>query len=133
MPRPVKGSSDRAFGVTFAVVCTLIGFWPWVAHGRGPHLWAFALALLFAGAAFFMPRVLAPLNRVWLWFGLVLHGIVNPVIMALLYYAAVVPMGLVLKLMGKDLLRLRRDRSVASHWVRRDPPGPTAASMTKQF
>ena len=133
MARPVKGSSDRSFGVVFAVVFTIIGLWPWFMRGASPHLWALTLAALFAGAAFIVPRVLAPLNRAWLRFGLALHGIVNPVVMGLLYYGAVVPMGLIVKLAGKDLLRLKRDPGAASYWIRRDPPGPSAASMTKQF
>jgi predicted membrane metal-binding protein len=88
---------------------------------------------LFGIVALVAPRILAPLNRIWLRFGLALHWIVNPVIMAVLYYLAVVPTGLIVRLTGKDLLRLKKDTGAASHWVRREPPGPEPGSMTKQY
>jgi hypothetical protein len=85
--------------------------------------------LAFAVVAFVAPDLFAPLNRAWFWVGQALHRVVNPVLMALIYFGSVVPTGLVLKLLGKDPLRLQRDRAAASYWVPRDPPGP----MTKQF
>jgi Saxitoxin biosynthesis operon protein SxtJ len=133
MSRPVKGSSDRAFGLTFAIFFALIGLWPWAFHGDPPLWWLLVLGALFCAVAFIAPRVLAPLNRAWFRFGLALHWIVNPLIMALLYYFAVVPMGLIVRLAGKDLLQLERNAATASYWVRREPPGPAPASMSKQF
>jgi predicted membrane metal-binding protein len=100
---------------------------------REPRWWLLALALLFGLVALVAPRILAPLNRIWLRFGLALHWIVNPVVMAVLYYLAVVPTGLIVRLTGKDLLRLRSNAGAASYWVRREPPGPQPDSMTKQY
>ena len=80
-----------------------------------------------------MPRVLAPLNIIWFRLGLLLHHVVNPVIMAVVYYGAVVPMGLLLKARGKDLLRLKRDPDATTYWIVRDPPGPAPGSMKQQF
>jgi hypothetical protein len=133
MPRPVKSSSEKSFGMTFAVVFAAIGLWPWAVRGSAPYVWALGLALVFLAAGLWLPRALAPINRAWFKFGLALHAIVNPLVMALLYYGAVVPMGLIVKAAGKDLLRLRRDAKATSHWVARDPPGPSPDSMTKQF
>jgi hypothetical protein len=133
MSRPAKSSSEKSFGITFAVVFTVFGLWPWVVHGRSPYLWAFGLALLFLAAGLCLPHVLTPLNRLWFRFGLALHTIVNPVVMLLLYYGAVVSMGLIVKAFGKDLLRLKRNPATTSYWIARDPPGPTPESMTKQF
>lgn len=128
----VKGSSDRSFGLVFAGVFAVIGgiklwagsswSWPWlVASGL---MLSLALAL---------PGVLAPANRLWLRFGLLLHRIVNPLVMGLLFFLTVTPLALVLRLMGKDLLRLRRDRSTPSYWIVRTPPGPSPDSMINQF
>ena len=69
--------------------------------------------------------MLNPLNRIWLKFGLLLHRVVNPVIMALLFYGTVLPTGLIARAMGKDLLRLKREPNADSYWIVRAPPGPS--------
>jgi hypothetical protein len=128
----VKVGSERSFGIVFAAVFALIGVWPWL-FGRSPRLWALALAAIFLAAAFAAPKLLAPLNRLWFRFGLLLHRVVNPIVMAFLYFGAVVPTGLVLKALRKDLLRLSLDKSAATYWIERNPPGPRRGSMQKQF
>jgi hypothetical protein len=130
--RKVAESSDRSFGLVFATVFALIGFWPWL-FGRQPRLWAFAVTALFLAAAFLFPRLLAPLNFLWKKLGLALHHITNPIIMGLVYCVGIVPMGLLLRAMGKDLLRLKWDRAAPSYWIIREPPGPKPGSMSKQF
>jgi predicted membrane metal-binding protein len=133
MGQSAKGSSDRSFGLTFAVVFAVVAAWPWYFHDKPPYLWAVAVCLVLMAISVLRPRLLAPFNRVWLRFGLALHRIANPVIMALIYYGAMVPMGLIIKASGRDLLRLKSTPNVTSHWVRRDPPGPEPKSMSKQF
>lgn len=128
----VKGSSDRSFGLTFAVVGLIlagISFW------RGGSWWPYALAAAasFAGLALAAPGVLAPLNRLWLKFGLLLHHVINPLVMGLLFFGVITPMALALRLMGKDLLRLRFDARAKSYWIPRDPPGPAPDTMRHQF
>jgi len=130
--RVVVRGSDRAFGIVFAVVFAIIGLWP-LLSGRGLRLWALGIACLFLAVALLAPWLLAPLNRIWFRFGLVLHHIVNPVVMGLVYYFAVVPMGLILKARGKDLLRLKRDPEAPTYWIAREPPGPAPGSMSRQF
>jgi nitrate reductase NapE component len=126
--RKVKPGSNRSFGITFACVLLIVAIWPLWSGGH-VRIWALIAALAFAVVAFVAPDLFAPLNRAWFWVGQALHRVVNPVLMALIYFGSVVPTGLVLKLLGKDPLRLQRDRAAASYWVPRDPPGP----MTKQF
>jgi predicted membrane metal-binding protein len=133
MARPVKSSSEKSFGIVFAVVFLIIAFWPSIFRGANPYWWALIAAAAFLAAAFLAPKALVPLNRIWFRFGLALHHIVNPVVMALLYYGAVVPMGLIVRLAGKDPLRLKDDPSALSYWIRRQPPGPPPQSMAKQF
>ena len=129
--RTVVGS-NRTFGVVFAVVFGIIALWPLLSGGT-PRLWASALAGIFLGTAFFAPRLLSPLNRAWFHLGLALHRVVNPVVVAVIYYGTVVPIGLILRARGKDPLRLKRDPAATSYWIARDPPGPPRGSMTKQF
>jgi len=128
----VEGSSDRAFGLTFAVILGVVGLWP-LLHGVAPRLWALIPAAVFLLAALAAPFVLGPLNRVWLKFGLLLHHIVTPIVMGLIFYVAVTPTGLIMRAMGKDPLRLKPDKAARSYWIVRDPPGPAPGSIRNQF
>ena len=128
----IVAGSDRSFGLVmagaFALLTALNGWhagriWPWTA----------ALAAVFLVAALLRPALLNPLNHLWLKFGLLLHKIVNPVIMALLFYGTVLPTGLIARAMGKDLLRLKREPDAASYWIVRTPPGPAPDTMKDQF
>ena len=86
--RAARAGSDRSFGLIFAAFFAIVGLWPAV-HGVAPRLWAVGVAALFALVAFVAPGVLAPLHRLWLRLGLILHHIVNPIVMGLVYVAAV--------------------------------------------
>jgi hypothetical protein len=87
----------------------------------------------FAGAALLRPGVLAPLNRLWMRFGLLLAKVVNPLVLGLLFFVTILPIGLIMRALGKDLLRLKLDRSARSYWIAREPPGPPPPSMRNQY
>ncbi len=128
----VKGSSDRAFGLTFAVVTLILsGIWYW--HDRSWWFYGLIAAAVFAALALAAPKLLAPLNRIWLKIGLLLHRVVNPLVMGLLFFGCITPMAFVIRLMGKDMLRLRFDAKADSYWISREPPGPAPESMRRQF
>ncbi len=128
----VKGSSDRGFGIVFTVVFAIIGLWPLI-HANGPRWWSLAIALALLAVALARPALLAPLNRVWMRFGLLLHRIVNPVVMGLLFYLVLTPFGFVLRMLGKDPLRRSFDPTARSYWIPRSPPGPLPDTMKNQF
>ena len=128
----VHGSSDRAFGLVFVVIFTLLGLWP-LFRGRPPRSWAVVLATAFLGAALVKPRVLGPLNRLWLKLGLLLHAGVSPIVMALLFFGTVTPTGWLMRMLGKDPLRLRGDPDAPTYWIERRPPGPKPDTMPRQF
>jgi len=128
--RKVVVGSDRSFGLVFAALFSIVALFP-VIHGAPPRLWALGIGVIFALCAFIAPRVLHPLNRVWFAFGLLLHNVVNPLIMALMFYGAILPMALLLRARGKDVLRLKREPQAGSYWIAREPPAP--GSMSKQF
>jgi hypothetical protein len=130
--RKVTRSSDRNFGLVFAGLFAVIGLLPLWRHGA-PRLWSIALAILFLGVVFLAPRALGPLNLLWHRFGLLLHAVVNPVVMFLLYCLAIMPTALIVRARGADLLRLKLDRSASTYWIAREPSSPSPDSMTKQF
>jgi hypothetical protein len=129
---PVMQSSDRAFGLVFTGVFLLVGLWP-LLDRAGPRWWAVGLAGLFLVASLAVPRLLAPLNRAWARFGRLLHRVVNPIVMALLYFGVVTPMGLLRRALIRDPLHLARDPEAESYWIERDPPGPAPEAMKQQF
>jgi hypothetical protein len=124
--------SDRSFGGVFIAVFLIIAMYP-VPGGGEPNLWAFVIAGGLGVLVVTAPRILHPLNVVWYRFGLVLHGIVSPLVLGFIFFVTIMPIGLLLRAFGKDLLRLRWDPSADTYWIPRDPPGPSAESMRNQF
>ena len=128
----VKPSSDRSFGLIVATFFLIITFWPLI-HAEPIRWWALGVAGVFAALALLWTAALAPLNKSWTKLGVLLYRIVSPVVMAFLFYVIVTPMGLLMRMLGKDTLRLRRDPDAASYWIHRTPPGPAPESMKNQF
>jgi hypothetical protein len=128
----VKSSSNRQFGLVFAVVFALIAAWP-LLHGRAPRWGSVAVAGIFLVLALVAPDALAPLNRLWFRLGLLLHGVVSPVVLGLVFFSTVTPIGWVLRLLGKDPLRRRIEPAATTYWIERTPPGPSGDSMPRQF
>lgn len=128
----VHGSSDRSFGIVMAVFFALVGLFP-LLHGGPVRWWALGLAAAFLALALFWTAPLRPLNRLWMKFGLLLSRVISPVILALLFYVTVTPVGLLMRAAGKDPMRLRRNDAATSYWIPREPPGPTPGSMKRQF
>jgi hypothetical protein len=128
----VEGSSDRSFGLVFAAVFLLVAAWP-VLDGLAPRSWALGVAAVFALIAMLRPKLLAQPNRWWIRLGLFLGKVVSPVALGVLFYGVLVPTGVLMRLAGKDPLRVKQDRKAASYWIERTPPGPPPDSMTNQF
>jgi predicted membrane metal-binding protein len=131
--RDLKPGSERAFGLVFGAVFSLIGLLPAVIHRAEPRWWALAVAIVFLAVAFLAPAILRPLNKAWFRLGLLLNHVVSPVVMGVLYVVAFIPMGVFMRAAGKDLLRLKRDPAAESYWITRDPAGPAPGSMHRQF
>ena len=128
----VTGPSNRSFGLIFSLLFAVLGLGP-LARGRPVRGWALVVAAAFLLAALAVPRILGPLNRLWLRIGLILHACISPVIMGLVFYTTVTPIGVVRRLLGKDPLRLRWDRDAVTYWIERKPPGPAPDTMPRQF
>jgi hypothetical protein len=128
----VKAGSDRGFGFVFAGFFALVSALSWWRDHTGWH-WLLPLAALFLVVALVRPGLLAPLNKLWLKFGLLLYKVMNPLVLGLLFFITIMPIGLVMRAFGKDFLRLKLDRDAKSYWIERTPPGPPPQSMKNQF
>lgn len=135
----IEMGSDRSFGVVFALVFLVVALWPEreaLLGGKfaleGVRWWSVGVSGVFLGLGLAAPRVLRPLNRLWFRLGLLLGRVVAPIVMAVVYFGTVTPTGLILRLLGKDLLRLRRDPEADTYWVTRDPEAPRG-SMRNPF
>jgi len=130
----VHGSSDRSFGLVMAAFFAIVALWPLL---QGPlsaiRWWALAIAAAFLALALLWTAPLRPLNQLWLKLGLLLSKVVSPVVLMVLFYATVTPIGVLMRWTGKDPLRLRRNSAAASYWIPREPPGPAPDSMKQQF
>jgi hypothetical protein len=142
----LRPGSDRNFGLVMAAAAAIFGCLPLLGHAAAvilgrrpllplatPHWWLIGVAVAFAALAFFVPRALYPLNYVWFRFGLLLHRVMSPLIIGAVFFLCVTPIGLLMRLFGKDVLSLRRRTDLPSYWIVRDPPGPEPGTMTNQF
>lgn len=128
----VKSSSNRAFGWVFVTVFLIIALWP-LLSGGSLRRWSLIVSGLVMVATVAAPALLTLPNRLWLRFGLLLNRVVSPVVLAIMFYVVVTPMGLLMRMFAKDSLRRRHDASAESYWIKRDPPGPSPDSMPHQF
>ncbi|MBU3888962.1 SxtJ family membrane protein [Methylosinus sp. KRF6] len=129
--RPVELGSDRSFGLVIAAALTILALAP-MWRNDSPHLWALAVAAVFAAFAIIAPKRLAALNDLWLAFGSTLHKIVNPIVMAVMFFGVLTPIATLFRLRGRDPLALRFDHAAESYWtLRGDADG--ASDMRKQF
>lgn len=128
----VKMGSEKSFGLVFTAVFLLIALWP-MKDGGEFRTWALVTSCAFAVISLIAPKLLAPLNTVWFKFGLLLHKIVSPIVMGILYFLTVTPIGLLMRLFGKDPLNQKLDREAQSYWVEIDPAKAAQSSMRHQF
>ncbi|MBF0179436.1 MAG: hypothetical protein HQM03_05335 [Magnetococcales bacterium] len=125
-------ATERGFGLVFAAFFAVIGLWP-LLHGQAWRPWAVAAGALFLAIALLRPQLLKPWNRLWGRFGALLHRIVSPMVMAVVFFVVVTPIALLMRLLGKDPLRLKKDPAARSYWIVRDPAGPLPDTMPFQF
>ncbi len=127
-----RGASDRNFGTVFTLFFAAVAFWP-LLRGGAIRPWILVVSGAFLAVTLIRPALLHPLNRLWGRLGVLLGKVVNPVITGLLYFAVFTPIGLLLRLAGKDLLHLRFHPSLPSYWIERKPGKESPGSMLDQF
>ena len=127
-----RRSSERVFGLQFAILLTGIALWPCLG-GRHPRWWALAAGLLLALASLARPSLLALPSAGWSKVSFLLARVINPLVTTLLFCAVFVPAALISRLFARDELRLRFDPRADTYWIGRQPPGPAGDTMPRQF
>ena len=122
-------SSEKSFGVVFSIVFLIVALYPLI-NSEGLRIWALVVSIIFFLLAFLAPKILVLPNKLWFKFGLLIGSIVAPIVMAFVYFVTVLPTGLIMRLLGKDLLKQKLDKNAKSYWVKRSEP---MGSMKNQF
>ena len=125
----IEQSSTKSFGIVFSIVFLIVAIYPLI-NSEGLRIWALVASIIFFFLAFIAPKVLVFPNKLWFKFGLLLGSIVAPIVMAFVYFVTVLPTGLIMRLLGKDLLKQKLDKNAKSYWVKRSEP---MGSMKNQF
>ena len=122
-------SSNRSFGLLFFIVFLTIGLWP-LKNGDNLNLYFSVTSLIFLILGLVNSKLLSPLNKAWIKFGEILGLIIAPIVMAFVYFIFLTPVSLVVRVFGKDLLRVKFNKKIDSYWIKRKKNlGP----MNKQF
>ena len=124
----VKLSSNRSFGIVFFVVFLLIALYPFT-YGEELRIWSIIISIIFLILGFLNSKILAPLNKIWFKFGILLGKIISPLIMGIIFFLVVTPIGLIIKLFGKDVLNLKYNKN-HSYWIEKNGP---KSKMKNQF
>ncbi len=128
MDQNIKSPSNRNFGIVFTIVFIIIGLWPLINNGEIRY-WAILIAVIFLILGLLNSRLLNPFNKIWFKFGILLSKIVSPVVMGIIFFLVVTPIGLLMKIFKKDLLNLRFN-SDDTYWIKKTD---NKSNMKNQF
>ena len=124
----IKTSSNRSFGIVFFVVFSLIALYPLTYSGE-IRIWSAIISIIFLILGLLNSKILAPLNKLWFKFGIFLGKIISPIIMGIIFFLVVTPIGLTMRIFGKDVLNLKYNKN-KSYWIEKNGP---KSKMKNQF
>ena len=124
----VKISSNRSFGIVFFVVFLIIALFPLINDGN-IRLWSLFVSLAFLVLGLLNSKFLSPLNKIWFRFGTILGKIVSPIVMSIIFFLVVTPIGILMRILKKDLLNLKMNNN-KSYWIEKSEP---KSKMRNQF
>ena len=124
----IKISSNRNFGLVFFIVFLIVSTWPLI-NGEPVRIWSATISLVFLILGLMNSKLLTPLNKLWFKFGMILGAMVAPVVMGVVFFLVITPIGFFMKIIGKDLLRKRYDKK-KTYWIIRSKP---VSTMKQQF
>ena len=123
-----KKNTNRSFGIVCFIVFSIISIWP-VLSGGELRLWSFIVAIIFLIMGITKSRFLTPLNIAWIKFGELLGVIISPLIMGLVYFLVLLPIGILMRVLGKDLLSLKFNKNIETYWNKKE----AKTNFNKQF
>ena len=124
----VKISSNRSFGIVFFIVFLIIAIYPLI-NNADLRIWSLVISIIFLILGLINSKFLTPLNKLWFKFGLLLGRLISPIIMGIIFFFVVTPIGLILRIFGKDVLNLKKNNS-KSYWIKKNGP---ISKMKNQF
>ena len=124
----IKISSNRSFGIVFFVVFLIIGLWPIINNGDIRN-WSIIISAIFLILGLLNSKVLTPLNKAWFRFGIFLGNFIAPIVMAIVYFLVVTPIGILMKIVKKDLINLKKNNN-KTYWIEKNE---IKSSMKNQF
>ena len=124
----IKIGSNKSFGVVFSIVFLIVALYP-VLNNNSIRTWSVLLSLIFLILGLLNSPILSPLNKIWFYFGIFLGKIVSPLIMAIIFFIVVTPIGFIMRLLKKDILNLRFNNN-KTYWIKKDGP---KSKMKNQF
>ena len=124
----IKISSNRSFGIVFFIVFFLVALYPLI-YSNDIRIWSLLISLIFLILGLINSRVLTPLNKLWFKFGILLGKIVSPIIMGIIFFLVVTPIGFIMRILGKDVLNLKFN-SNKTYWIEKTGP---KSKMKNQF
>ena len=125
--KKIKISSNRSFGLLFFAIFLIISFWP-LLDDKDIRIWSLIVSLIFLILGILNSNLLKPFNKIWFKFGIFLGKIVSPIIMGLVYFLVVTPTGFIMRFLGKDLLKLKKNKN-NTYWLAKN----YKSSMKDQF
>ena len=125
----IKIGSNRSFGIVFFVVFLLVATYPIINDGE-LRLWSVIISIIFLLLGLINSKILTPLNKLWFRFGLFLGKIISPIIMGVIFFLVVTPIGLLMRLFGKDVINLKLNKKKSSYWIEKVGP---KSKMKNQF
>ena len=126
--KDIKISSNKSFGIVFAVVFSLIALWP-LLKGNEIRLWSLIISIIFLTLGLLNSKILTPLNKLWFKLGVLLGNFIAPIIMGIIFFFVVTPTGIIMKLLRKDLIKLKKNND-ESYWIEKKD---IKSSMKNQF
>ena len=124
----IKTSSNKSFGIVFFIVFLIISLYPLV-NQENIRIWSLIIAFIFLILALLNSKILTPMNKIWTRFGIFLGNFISPIVMGIIFFFVVTPIGLLMILFGKDVLNLKNNKS-STYWIKKTDQKST---MKKQF
>ena len=124
----IKINSNKSFGIVFFVVFLIIAFYP-LLNDENIRIWSLFVSFIFLILGLLNSKLLTPLNKLWFKFGIFLGKIVSPLVMGIIFFMVVTPIGLLMKLFQKDLLQIKFNKK-SSYWIEKNGP---KSKMKNQF